>query len=182
MCAWRRGGAPTHASAPICAGAPSPRTTCPCRTAVGSCGAPAPKPSSRVQPPGTAGAPRPRATRRAGRARTTRSIGGPAACRGGAPAARADSTGGPSAHDTFNWSAGAELGPATSPIRLGARGGQLPFGIGKAPTEVGYSAGLGRSFSQGRGRLDVGIERLQRKGTGLTERVWTLLLGLTVRP
>jgi len=31
-------------------------------------------------------------------------------------------------------------------------------------------------------RLDLGIERLQRKGAGLTERVWTFLLGLTVRP
>src|ERR1051325_7329366 len=99
MCAWRRGGAPTHASPPRCPAAPPPPHTPP--------------------PPAAAG---------------------------------------------------------------GSRGGQLPFGIGKAPTEVGYSAGLGRSFSQGRGRLDVGIERLQRKGTGLTERVWTLLLGLTVRP
>ncbi|HTI04573.1 MAG TPA: hypothetical protein VL549_04615 [Gemmatimonadales bacterium] len=107
---------------------------------------------------------------------------GSVAWHGWSTAATGDSTGGPSAHDTFNWSAGAELGPATSPIRFGARGGQLPFGVGKAPTEVGYSAGIGRSFSQGRGRLDIGLERLQRKGTGLTERVWTLLLGLTVRP
>src|ERR1051326_6142967 len=90
MCDWRRGGAPTHASVPICAGAPSPRTTCPCRTAVGSCGARAPKPSSRVQPPGTAGAPRPRATRRAGRARTTRSIARPAGRRDRASAAQRD--------------------------------------------------------------------------------------------
>ena len=27
-----------------------------------------------------------------------------------------------------------------------------------------------------------GLERLERKGDGLTGRVWTLLLGLTVRP
>jgi hypothetical protein len=116
------------------------------------------------------------------RAGTEAIFAGSAAWHSWSTAATGDSTGGPSAHDTFNWSAGAELGPATSPIRFGARGGQLPFGIGKAPTEVGYSAGLGRSFSQGRGRLDIGIERLQRKGTGLTEHVWTLLLGLTVRP
>lgn len=89
---------------------------------------------------------------------------------------------GPNAHDTFNWSLGAELGSASSPIRFGVRGGQLPFGVGKTPTEVGYAAGLGRQFSQGRGRLDIGLERLERKGDGLTERVWTLLLGLTVRP
>jgi hypothetical protein len=85
-------------------------------------------------------------------------------------------------HDTFNWSVGAEIGRPGSPFRFGARGGQLPFGVGKTPTEVGYSAGLGRQFSGGRGRLDIGIERLERTGTGLTERVWTFLLGLTVRP
>ena len=86
------------------------------------------------------------------------------------------------AHDTFNWSVGAEIGSPASPFRFGLRGGQLPFGVGKTPTEVGYSAGLGRQFSGGRGRLDIGLERLQRSGTGLDERVWTFLLGLTVRP
>lgn len=85
-------------------------------------------------------------------------------------------------HDTFNWSLGAEIGPFSSPLRVGVRGGQLPFGVGKTPTEVGYSAGLGRQFSGGRGRLDIGLERLDRKGTGLSERVWTFLVGLTVRP
>jgi len=89
---------------------------------------------------------------------------------------------GPNAHDTFNWSFGVELGSASAPIRFGVRGGQLPFGVGTTPTEVGYSAGLGRQFSGGRGRVDLGLERLERKGTGLTERVWTFLLGLTVRP
>ena len=86
------------------------------------------------------------------------------------------------AHDTFNWSVGAEIGSPASPFRFGLRGGQLPFGVGKTPTELGYSAGLGRQFSGGRGRLDIGLERLQRSGTGLNERVWTFLLGLTVRP
>ena len=86
------------------------------------------------------------------------------------------------AHDTFNWSVGAEIGSPASPFRFGLRGGQLPFGVGATPTEVGYTAGLGRQFSGGRGRLDFGLERLQRKGTGLNERVWTFLVGLTVRP
>ena len=86
------------------------------------------------------------------------------------------------AHDTFNWSVGAEIGSPASPFRFGLRGGQLPFGVGKAPTEVGFSGGLGRQFSGGRGRLDIGLERLQRSGSGLKERVWTFLLGLTVRP
>jgi hypothetical protein len=87
----------------------------------------------------------------------------------------------PDAHNTFNWSLGTELG-SSAPLRFGIRGGQLPFAVGKAPTEVGISGGLGRQFSGGRGRLDLGIERLQRKGAGLSERVWTFLLGLTVRP
>ena len=91
-------------------------------------------------------------------------------------------TAGPNAHDTFNWSLGAEIGPASSLFRVGMRGGQMAFGIGLTPTERGYSAGVGRQFSGGRGRLDLGIERLDRKGTGLTERVWTFLLGLSVRP
>jgi len=85
-------------------------------------------------------------------------------------------------HDTFSWSLGAEIGSFSSPFRLGIRGGQLPFGVGKTPTEVGYTAGLGRQFSGGRGRLDFGLERLDRKGTGLSEHVWTFLVGLTVRP
>ena len=89
---------------------------------------------------------------------------------------------GPNSHDTFNWSLGAELGSPVSPFRLGVRGGQLPFGVGNAPTEFGVAAGLGKQFSGGRGRLDFGLERLERKGAGLTERVWTFLLGLTVRP
>jgi hypothetical protein len=92
-------------------------------------------------------------------------------------------TGMANSHDTFNWSVGAEIGRFTSPFRLGARSGQLPFGIGAAaPKETGYSAGLAKQFSGGRGRLDLGVERLERTGTGMKERVWTLLLGLTVRP
>lgn len=89
----------------------------------------------------------------------------------------------PNAYDTFNWSLGAEIGSVNAPLRFGVRRGQLPFGPGgRAPTEVGVGFGLGRQFSGGRGRLDFGIERLERKGGGLTERVWTFLLGLTVRP
>ena len=90
---------------------------------------------------------------------------------------------GPTAHDTFNWSVGTELGSPVSPLRFGVRGGQMAFGPGpKAPTEFGVSAGLGKQFSGGRGRLDFGLERLERKGSGVSERVWTFLLGLTVRP
>lgn len=89
----------------------------------------------------------------------------------------------PDGHNTFNWSLGTELGSPGSGFRLGARGGQMPFGAGpEAPTEVGLSAGLGKQFSAGRGRIDFGVERLERKGLGLSEQVWTFLLGLTVRP
>jgi len=90
---------------------------------------------------------------------------------------------GPNSHDTFSWSLGGEVGSLASPLRIGVRGGQLPFGPGvKAPTEFGVTAGLGKQFSGGRGRLDFGLERLERKGAGLRERVWTFVLGLTVRP
>jgi hypothetical protein len=90
---------------------------------------------------------------------------------------------GPNAHDTFNWSVGGEVGSLESPLRIGVRGGQLPFGPGvKAPTEFGVTAGLGKQFSSGRGRLDFGLERLDRKGPGLREQVWSFVLGLTVRP
>lgn len=90
---------------------------------------------------------------------------------------------GPTSHDTFTWSLGAELGSPATTVRLGARGGDLAFGPGgTAPTELGVAAGLGKQFSGGRGRLDIGLERLERKGGGLTERVWTFLMGLTVRP
>jgi len=89
----------------------------------------------------------------------------------------------PNGHNTFNWTAGAELGSPGTGFRLGARGGQMPFGAGpEAPTEFGVSAGLGKQFSGGRGRIDFGVERLERKGSGLSEHVWTFLLGLTVRP
>ena len=85
--------------------------------------------------------------------------------------------------DTWSWSAGAEFGSPRMPFRVGARGGQMPFGPGtKAPTEVAGAAGFGRAFAQGRGLLDVGLERLERRGGGLTERVWTVLVGITVRP
>ena len=96
---------------------------------------------------------------------------------------RSWSTAGAGAFDTWTWSAGAEFGSRRMPIRLGARGGQFPFGPGtKAPTEAAASVGTGRAFAQGRALIDLGLERLERRGGGLTERVWTVLVGLTVRP
>ncbi len=90
---------------------------------------------------------------------------------------------GPDAFNTLGWSAGAELGPESSPFRFGVRGGMLPFGPGaRAPTEWGVAVGTGRSVADGRGLIDIGLERLQRSGGGLREHVWTVLVGLTLRP
>ena len=98
-------------------------------------------------------------------------------------ARRSWSRAGAGAFDTWGWSAGAEFGSRSMPIRFGARGGTLPFGPGAtAPTEVAGSVGTGRAFAQGRALVDLGLERLERRGGGLTERVWTVLVGLTVRP
>lgn len=88
----------------------------------------------------------------------------------------------PTASNTLDWSAGAEIG-AEAPLRVGARGGQLPFGPGGVtPSEWGVSVGTGRGFAKGHGFLDVGLERLSRSGSGLHETVWTALVGMTVRP
>jgi len=101
----------------------------------------------------------------------------------GSAAWRSWSNAGPGAFDTWSWSAGAEFGSGRMPFRLGARGGQLPFGPGtKAPTEFAAAAGTGRAFAQGRAVIDLGVERLERRGGILIERVWTVLVGLTVRP
>jgi hypothetical protein len=87
------------------------------------------------------------------------------------------------AFNTTNWSVGGEFGRAFLPIRVGVRGGQMPFGpAATAPTQLGISAGTGFIFSQGRGILDFGIEHLRRSGGGLTENSWVLMAGLTVRP
>jgi len=89
---------------------------------------------------------------------------------------------GPNAFDTVNWSAGLELGE-TRPLRLGVRGGQLPFGAGpSAPTEWGAVLGTGRVVAGGRGLVDLGLERLSRSSGAVQEVAWTLIVGLTVRP
>jgi hypothetical protein len=86
------------------------------------------------------------------------------------------------AHNTTGWSAGLELGHRV-PLRLGARGGAMPFSpAGAAPRESGASLGTGFRLPDGRGFLDLGVERLERRGAGLTERVWTAMVGITVRP
>lgn len=89
----------------------------------------------------------------------------------------------PGAFDTFNWSVGAEVGGTSLPLRLGVRGGRLPFGPGaEAPTELGAAIGTGVRVARGRGALDLGVEYLRREGPGLTETVWTVMLGVGIRP
>jgi hypothetical protein len=101
----------------------------------------------------------------------------------GSVAWRSWSRAGAGAFDTWTWSGGAEVGFPAMEFRLGARGGQMPFGPGStAPTEVAGTVGVGRGFAQGRALMDVALERLERRGSGLTERVWTILVGITVRP
>jgi hypothetical protein len=86
------------------------------------------------------------------------------------------------AYNTTSWSAGAEFGRRL-PLRVGARGGTLPFGPGgRAPRETAFAAGTGRVFAGGRGIIDVTVERLRRTGAGLTETAWTVLFGVAVRP
>ncbi len=98
-------------------------------------------------------------------------------------ARRTWSRAGANAFDTFSWAAGAELGRPALPLRLGVRSAQLPFGPGTtAPTERGFAAGTGLAFSEGRAVLDLGVERLDRRGGDVREQVWTVLLGITVRP
>jgi hypothetical protein len=92
------------------------------------------------------------------------------------------SSAGADAYDVVNWSVGGELGRST-PLRLGVRGGRMPFGPGgRAPREFGIAGGTGARFSEGRGIIDLTLEHLSRSGVGLRERVWTLLIGVTVRP
>ncbi len=86
------------------------------------------------------------------------------------------------AYNTTSWSAGAEFGHGL-PLRVGARGGDLPFGPGgKAPREFAFAFGTGRTFAGSRGIIDVTLERLRRTGAGLTETGWTALLSVAVRP
>lgn len=87
------------------------------------------------------------------------------------------------AFNTTVWSAGGEVGGRHFPLRIGVRGGQMPFGPGgTAPREFTVSAGTGVLFAQGRGIIDVAIERQRRTGAGLTETIYTGLFGVTVRP
>ncbi len=87
------------------------------------------------------------------------------------------------AYNTTSWSAGVDVRLGGVPFRVGARGGDLPFGPGgRAPREFAVAAGSGLTLAQGRGVIDFALERLRRTSVGLTETAWTALVGLTLRP
>jgi hypothetical protein len=69
------------------------------------------------------------------------------------------------------------------PLRLGARFARMAFApVGVDPKELGVSAGFAVPFSQGRARIDLTAERLERWGGDLREGIWSALLGLTLQP
>jgi hypothetical protein len=87
--------------------------------------------------------------------------------------------------NTLTWAVGFEGGSAGVPVRLGVRGGDLPFGgaaPGASPRELAFAAGFGRSLSSGRARIDLALERATRSGGDLRETIWSLVLGFTVQP
>lgn len=89
------------------------------------------------------------------------------------------------AFDTWDVGSGFEVqgGLARLPLRLGARYGTLPFSpVETQPHEWGVSGGTGFRFAQGRGEVDLSVERLMRDGGGATERVWHFAVGIVVQP
>ncbi len=95
----------------------------------------------------------------------------------------------PGSDNTFEVSAGAELtasGPYHSlPIRVGARYGTLPFMVDETtqPYEFAVSLGTGGRFARERGGIDVGVERVWRRGgEGRSETGWLIYTGINIRP
>lgn len=85
--------------------------------------------------------------------------------------------------NTVEWAVGLEGGLPATPARIGVRGTTLPFApAGVEAKEMVVAAGLARSFSGGRARVDLALERMTRTGGDLRETVWSLLMGITVQP
>ncbi len=98
--------------------------------------------------------------------------------------------GAPGAQNTIELSLGAEYARnsrrvSNFPLRLGVRYATLPFPVtasGK-PREFSLSAGTGFRFAQDRAAVDLALEQAWRsEGSAYKERVFGLILGLTVRP
>ena len=88
------------------------------------------------------------------------------------------------AFDTWAIGSGLELGTVGgTPLRVGARYAQLPFGpSADQPSELALSAGTVLGIARGRASLDFSVERLMRDGAGAEERAWYLMFALTVMP
>lgn len=93
-----------------------------------------------------------------------------------------------SVFDATDLSVGADfLGPrvfgANSALRAGYRTRTLPFGVGSSEVrERIATAGVGLPVAEGRGQIDLALQRATREGGGANERAWVLTLGFGIRP
>lgn len=97
--------------------------------------------------------------------------------------------GGIGARNTYEVAGGLEFfsnpkNPFHLPLRVGLRYGTLPFPLqaGGQPNELGVSIGSGFRFTQGRGGVDIAVERITRDQGVFSERATVLTVGLSIRP
>jgi hypothetical protein len=71
-------------------------------------------------------------------------------------------------------------------LRVGGRWRTLPYEVGPLSNKVKeqtFSAGFGTAFGAGRVLTDVSVLHARRDaGIGISERAWTLSIGLGIRP
>jgi hypothetical protein len=99
--------------------------------------------------------------------------------------------GGSPAVDTWDSSVGADisgphLGSQVMMLRVGGRWRTLPYEVGPGNDkvrEVSLGGGIGTSFGGGRVLTDFSLLHARRDaGIGISERAWTLSIGLGIRP
>jgi len=98
--------------------------------------------------------------------------------------------GAPGAQNTVELSVGGEYARnnrrfSKFPLRFGIRYATLPFPVvpGSSPHEISISTGTGFRFAQDRAAIDLALEQAWRsEGSAYKERVFGLVLGLSVRP
>jgi hypothetical protein len=82
--------------------------------------------------------------------------------------------------------AGPKLGSQPLMLRAGGRWRTLPYLVGPSNNKVKeqtFSAGIGTTFAGGRVLTDVSVLQARRDaGIGISERAWTLSIGLGIRP
>ena len=95
------------------------------------------------------------------------------------------------ATDTWDTSVGADvagphLGSQPLMLRLGGRWRTLPYEVGPNNSKVkeqSLNGGLGTTFAGGRVVTDLTLAHARRDaGIGITERAWTLSIGVGIRP